>query len=213
MTDLKTDQEKAEDLKKWWKENGTSVMLGVALAIGSVLGWQQWQAHKLAETEEASSLFASQKKQADPATLAELKQKTGSPYASLAALNAAKQAAETGKEDQAKAELQWTIDNTPDELIKQVASLQLARLHISTKDFDTAKSLLNQSYSTAYSSLIDELKGDLYLAQDQISDAATAYQQAIQSSGGNAPRYLKMKLDNLGLVNPVSNHDKTGEGA
>ena len=213
MTDLKTDQEKAEDLKRWWKENGTSVMLGVALAIGSVVGWQQWQAHQLAEAEEASSLFATQQKQADPATLAELKQKTSSPYASLAALNAAKQDVEADKEDQAKAELQWTIDNTSDDLIKQVASLQLARLQISTKDFAAAKSLLNQSYSPAYSSLINELKGDLYLAQDQISDAASAYQQAIQSSTGNAPRYLQMKLDSLGINPDNSDNSKTGEGA
>jgi len=207
MTDLKTDQEKAEDLKKWWKENGTSVLTGVALAIASVFGWQQWQAHQLSEAEEASSLYASQQQQADPAILSQLKAKS-SPYASLAALNAAKQAATEGQEDQAKTELQWTIDNTPDELIKQVASIQLIRLQISTKDFDAATSLINQTYSPAYSSLIEELKGDMHLAQDQTNEAATAYQQAIQLSDGNAPRYLQMKLDNLGLSS-----DNTGEGA
>ena len=28
MTDFKTDEEKAEELKAWWKDNGTSVMAG-----------------------------------------------------------------------------------------------------------------------------------------------------------------------------------------
>ena len=45
--DLKTDDEKAEELKAWWKENGTSVIAGVALTIGGMFGYQQWQQYKL----------------------------------------------------------------------------------------------------------------------------------------------------------------------
>jgi predicted negative regulator of RcsB-dependent stress response len=199
MTDLKTDQEKAEDLKLWWKENGTSVLTGVALAVASVFGWQQWQAHKIAQTEEASALFAKQQIQSDPATLATLKTNaSSSPYASLAALNAAKSAAKNGDEAQAISELQWTIDNTPDDLIKQVANLQLVRLEISAKKFESATSHINQTFSPAYASLVEELKGDLHLAQNQLKEAVKAYKQAIQLSDGNTPKYLQMKLDSLG---------------
>ncbi|MEE9303763.1 MAG: tetratricopeptide repeat protein [Thiotrichaceae bacterium] len=208
MTDLKTDQEKAEDLKQWWKENGISVLTGVALAIASVLGWQQWQAHKLAKAEETSSLFAQLQQQADPAILAQLKTEASSPYASLAALTAAKKAAQDGNADQAKSELQWTIANASDTLIQQVARLHLIRLQISTKNFDSAKTQLAQSFSPAYSSLVEELKGDLHFAQNELKEAADAYKQAIQLSDGNPPMYLQMKLDNLGGLG-----SKTVEGA
>lgn len=199
MTDLKTDEEKAEDIKRWWKENGTSVVTGVALAIAGVFGWQQWQAHKVEQAENASALFAQQQNAFSEAQLAEVKDSAGStPYASLAALNAAKNAAKQGNNEQAISELQWVVDNTPDELIKEVATLQLARMEISTKQFDAAKARLNQTFSTAYATLVEELKGDLYFAQDQLKEAAAAYKQAIQLSGGNAPRYLQMKLDSIG---------------
>lgn len=200
MTDLKTDAEKAEEIKQWWKENGTSVITGVAIAIAGVFGWQQWQAHKITQTEEASALFSQlniEGKKADPATLAQLKADSASPYASLGALYAAKQASNQGKEDQAKTELQWTIDNTSDTLIKQVAQLQLARLEISTKSYDNANTLLNNRFDKAYSSLVNELKGDVFRAQNKIDDAVKSYNEAIQLSEDNPPRYLQMKLDSI----------------
>ena len=200
MTDLKTDAEKAEEIKQWWKENGTSVITGVAIAIAGVFGWQQWQAHKITQTEEASALFSqlnTEDKKTDPATLAQLKTDSASPYASLGALYAAKQASNQGNEDQAKTELQWTIDNTSDALIKQVAQLQLARLEISTKSYDNANKLLNSTFDKAYFSLVNELKGDVFRAQNKMDDAVKAYNEAIQLSEGNPPRYLQMKLDNI----------------
>ena len=212
MTDLKTDQEKAEELKQWWKENGVSVLTGAALAIAGVLGWQQWQAQKLSKAEEASALFAKQQQSFDPASLAQLKtQASSSPYAALAALNAAKHAAQNNNAKKAKKELEWSIDNASDNLIKQVARLQLIRLEISTKDFDAAKQNLEQPFDAAYSSLVEELKGDLFLAQDNFLDASKAYQQAIMLSNGNPPRYLQMKLDNLGIAD-IKNSN-TSEGA
>ena len=205
MTDLKTDAEKAEEIKQWWKENGTSVITGVAIAIAGVFGWQQWQAHKVTQTEEASALFSKIKtedmKEANKAgtdALAKLKaDSSSSPYAALGALHAAKQASNQGKDDQAKAELQWTIDNTTDSLIKQVAQLQLARLEISTKHYDNADALLNNPFDEAYSSLVKELKGDVFREQNKLDDAVKAYNEAIQLSEGNPPRYLQMKLDSI----------------
>ena len=38
MTDLRTDEEQAEIIKKWWSENGTSLVSTVAVAIAGVVG-------------------------------------------------------------------------------------------------------------------------------------------------------------------------------
>ncbi len=208
MTDLKTDAEKAEEIKQWWKENGTSVIAGVALAIGSVFGWQQWQAHKLKQAEKASALFAKQRSTpSSPETTSTLKTEfAGSPYAALAALSTAKAAAVSSDEQQAKNELKWTIQHSKDALLKQVATLRLIRLTINTQDFASAQSYLKESFNPAFSALVQELKGDLLLAQNQPQEAAKAYRQAIQLSGSNPPQYLQMKLDNLG--NPITDGTK-----
>ncbi len=210
MTDLKTDAEKAEDIKRWWKENGTSVMLGVALAIGSVFGWQQWQAYKRTQTEKASSLFATQLKRSNTTTASTLKSKfSSSAYASLAALHTAKQASLENNTKKAQSELKWVISHTDDELLKQLATLRLARLTIHTGDLDTAQSYLSDTFAPAYSSLLEELKGDLLLVQKKPAEAAKAYRQAIQLSGSTPPRYLQMKLDNLSNVTTTTNDKAT----
>ena len=198
MTDLKTDQEKAEEIKLWWKENGTSVIAGVAIAIAAVFGWQQWQKSQNSKIEQASSLFSQTQKNNDEKALITMKNEYGStPYASLASLAAAKHAAEQGNNDLAISELSWVIDNTSDNNIKEVATIRLIRVQISAKQYDKAEQQLKQAYSTAYTSLIDELKGDLYNAQNKTKEATEAYQRALLNSDRNPPRYLQMKLDHL----------------
>ncbi len=199
MTDLKTDQEKAEEIKLWWKENGISVVAGVAIAIAAVFGWQQWQKHQSSTIEQASTLFNQTQKNFDDKVLTTIKNEHSStPYASLASLAAAKHAAEQGNNELALSELNWVIDNTSDNNIKEVATIRLIRVQISAKQYDKAEQQLSQTYSTAYTPLIDELKGDLYHAQNKSKEAIDSYQRAILNSGGNPPRYLQMKLDSLG---------------
>ena len=43
----KTDDEQAEDLKAWWKENGISVIAGIALAIAALFAWEYWQKYQI----------------------------------------------------------------------------------------------------------------------------------------------------------------------
>jgi len=202
VNELKTDAEKADDIKRWWKENGVSVIVGSALAISAVLGWQKWQAYKVDSAQNASAAYAqhiSKKELATEEEISALKSATDStPYAALVALDAAKQASQEGNNTLAITELKWAVDNSNDEILVELARLRLARVYIADKQFDAANDTLNQNYSTAYTSLIEELKGDLYLAQNNSKAAADAYTKAIELSKGQPPKYLQMKLDNIG---------------
>jgi len=53
--ELKSDEEKAEELKAWWRANGTSVIAGIALTVGGMFGWNQWKEHQLTQSEVALS--------------------------------------------------------------------------------------------------------------------------------------------------------------
>ena len=42
MAELRTEEEQLEAIKRWWKENGTSLIAGVAIAAAGVFGWNAW---------------------------------------------------------------------------------------------------------------------------------------------------------------------------
>ena len=205
MSDYKTDDEKVEDLKNWWKENGTSVMAGIALAIGGLFGWQYWQDYQANTATEASALYA----KVDKASATSMDQaKTdiqtlqndyaSTPYAAIASLKAAQQYAEKGEYEPAAAALRWVIDNSKEDDYKHLASVRLTRVLLSMKKVDEALTLTNQTYPAAYQALIDELKGDIYVAQNKPTEARAAYDKAMVGAAGNASEVIKLKRDNLG---------------
>ena len=198
--DLKSDDEKAEELKVWWKENGTSVIAGIALTIGGMFGWQQWQQYKLDQAEGASKLYSQIAKEGadSEAALKELNSEYGSSaYASLAALTAAKISCEAGKTDDCITQLK-TASSSSQDSIASIAKIRLARTLISAGKLDEAQTLLAAKMPTAYSSLIAELTGDIHFAKKEFSKARDAYDKAILSSGGQNIDVLKMKRDDLG---------------
>ncbi|MBU0654735.1 MAG: tetratricopeptide repeat protein [Gammaproteobacteria bacterium] len=205
MTDYKTDDEKVEELKAWWKENGTSVIAGVALAIAGLFGWEYWKDYKAATAAEASALYA---KVADAAeaspeqAMADVQALqagyASTPYAATASLKAAQQFAEKGEYDKAATTLRWVVDNSKQEEYKLLASLRLARVLLASGKPEEAAKLTGQTYPAAYQSLLEELKGDIYTAQNKPAEARAAYDKAILGNTGGSVEFIKMKRDNLG---------------
>lgn len=205
MSDYKTDDEKVEDLKAWWKENGTSVVAGVALAIAGLFGWQYWKDYKQATAAEASALAAkvevaskTSMEQAQPDIQKLQSDYSSTPYAAIASLKAAQQYAEKGEYEPARTALQWVIDNSKEADFKHLANVRLARVLLAMKKADEALALTSQTYPAAYQPLIEELKGDIYVAQNKPAEARAAYDKAMASSTGGSTELIKMKRDNLG---------------
>ena len=199
-TILKSDEEKAEELKAWWKANGTSVVAGVALAIAGMFGWQQWQKHELTQAEGASKLFAEINK--PESNSIEILEKlnadfSSTGYAALAALSAAKAGCEAGKTDFCIEQLRKASTNSQ-ENIADIAKIRLARTLISSGKLDEASTILGEKLPAAYESLITELKGDIFYAKKEYKKAREAYDRAILSSGGQNIETLKLKRDDLG---------------
>ncbi|RVU84798.1 tetratricopeptide repeat protein [Leucothrix sargassi] len=197
--ELKTDEERSEELKAWWREHGTSVAAGVAIAIAGVFGFQQWKQHGINQAEEASALF--QQAKAATANKAEalnnvVEEYGSTPYAALAALAAA---AETSQTDSAAtiAALKIAVD-AKDKNVADIATLRLARVYIAEGKLSEAESLLDTDLPEAYTSLVEELKGDLFVAKNDLENARTAYDKAISSADNTSVQYLQMKRDNLG---------------
>lgn len=200
MTDFKTDEEKAEDIKAWWKENGTSVVVGVALAIGGLFGWDYYKGWKLEQAEQASALYSqaqtSDKQQVELGVLQ--KDYANTPYAAIASLEQAKISAQSGDYDAATNTLQWVIDNSAEDYFKDVARLRMARVLLAQDKTDAAMTIADSTFPAAYESLVAELKGDIYTAKQDKTAAQQAYQRAILTNSDGSNEFIQMKLDNLG---------------
>ena len=205
MSDYKTDDEKVEELKAWWKENGTSVIAGIALAIAGLFGWEYWKDYQTSTAAAASDLYAKVSKvdaaaleQALPTVQTLQKDYASTPYAATASLKLAQQHAEKGDYEAAVTALRWVIDNSKEAAFTQVANVRLARVFLAMGKTDDALALTTKTYPAAYQSLIEELKGDVYTAKNNLAEARAAYDKAILSSSGGSTELIKLKRDNLG---------------
>ncbi len=53
MDVYRTDEEQVEALRKWWLENGKSVIAGIVIGFSAIFGWRAWQDHTIVQAEAA----------------------------------------------------------------------------------------------------------------------------------------------------------------
>ncbi len=200
-----TDEEQVEAIKKWWKENGVSVIAGVIIGLGALIGWRGWVSYHDNRAKAASEYYAQIREavvQKNPQLIISNAQTlqddyASTPYAALAALEVARIKAEEDDLEQVAVQLNWAMQHSPQELVRNVARLRLARvLHVQEKH-DEALQLLSTDLPSGFLSLTEEIRGDVLRAKGEIDAARKAYNRAILSSTGSVD-YLQMKKDELG---------------
>ena len=213
MAELRTEEEQVEALKNWWKENGKSLLLGVALALAIVFGWKGWQNNQQVNAENASIMYqnlvqaaaiastpqATEEQRATAAHLAKaLKEEySDTAYARFGALFSARLAADSGDFDSALKELDWVLAQSTDAVMKTVASMRKARVLAAKGQPDQAVTLLAGLNEAGFKVSIEELKGDLYMQSGDLDKARTAYQAAVDTAQQGTRPLLNMKLENL----------------
>lgn len=215
MADHLTDEEQLQQLKHWWKDNGTSLMAAVLLGLIAYFGFQWWQNLQRQQSEQASVLYAELLQVVEVAPGASVSDEnkstavyltkqlqddySSSQYAINANFLAAKLAVNSNDLDAAETSLLW-IASKADEPTKALADLRLARVYIAQKKYDAAFALVDTGTTDAFTSLNAELKGDILVVQEKWLDARQAYQQAIDTLGETSSfrrRLLPVKLANL----------------
>ena len=199
------EEEQIKELKEWWDKNGKSIVAGVVIGVGILIGWKGWTTYHERQALEASDIYNTMQKyllaqDLETFTLQAsiLKENYGTtPYASLGALILAKAYVEESDYPLAIENLQWVIDHSRQETLLAIAQLRLARLYISERRLDEAEQILLKEHPNAYNSLKQELLGDLYASQGDYSSALKAYDAAILSAEGADIEYLQMKRDNI----------------
>jgi len=200
-----TEEEQLDALKRWWKENGQSTIIGLVLGVAIILGWNYWQDHKKAQTEQASALYsqliqaigADKKDSAEKLAERIQEQYPKTEYAAYSGLLLAKLKVQQGDAAKAQAILKDIAAGTNKEL-SNIAKIRQVRLMLASGEYEQGLKLINDvdpATSSSFSGNYDELVGDLYVALDRLDQARSSYQKAVEN-GYKSP-LLQFKIDDL----------------
>ena len=204
-----TEEEQVEAIKKWWKENGTSVVIGVALGISAIFGVRYWFDYQEAQAQNASALYASvleslasDKLKAETLASEMAKNYSSTPYASLTALNLAKLKVEGNDLKAAQTYLQWVLENGSEEGFKHIARIRLARIYLDEGKTEKADALIKGIKAEGFDSQYNELRGDIFLVKGEKAQAVENYRLAQADTQPNSQRnqLLQMKIDDLAVA-------------
>ncbi|MBV1808576.1 tetratricopeptide repeat protein [Pseudomonas viridiflava] len=205
-----SEDDELAGVKDWWQRNGKPLVAGGLLALIAVLGWQFWQRYQANQSQGASMLYQqlletalTPSGQADTTRVAEISGKLkseygGTTYAQYGSLFVAKVAVDTGKLDDAAAELKVVADKPANETLGEIARQRLARVLAAQNKADDALKLLDGDADKSFLASREELKGDLLVQLGRTDEAHAAYQKAKSAlSEEAAVGGLQMKLDDL----------------
>jgi predicted negative regulator of RcsB-dependent stress response len=206
-----TDNEREEQLRRWWSDNWAWIIGGVALGLAILGGWQYWQRHQVqvAEQDEASYLAvvaALDNSNRDEAVkqATELAQRhPSSPYVDQSDLALARAAVERREFDEAARLLRGVAERSDDTELRLVATTRLARVLVEQGKHDEALALLDAAQAGAFAALAHEIRGDAYAAKGDAAQARTEYDAAIAAStpeSGIDTAFVELKRDALGQV-------------
>ncbi len=205
-----SEREQIEALKKWWKENGTSLVAGVLIGLSVLLGGKAWFGYRHTQALNASGLYiqmldAMNNKATEPARkmadeIVTNYSRTG--YALPSALALARMDVEAGDSRSARTHLEWALQHTDNEALKHTARQRLLRLMIDAGDYAAADAQLAGLDDTklgVYRYGYTVLRGDLALAQGKVEAARDAYQAALDALPPQAAdsELVRMKYENL----------------
>lgn len=215
MSDMRTEEEQIEALKSWWKENGRSLLLGIAVTLAVVFGWKGWQNNQRVNAENAAVVYqnliqaaalasvpkATDDQRSTATHLAKsLKEDFGdTAYARFGALLSARLYVNSGNYSAALNELDWVLAASEDEVMITVATMRKARVMAAMGDFQQAVTLLDKLTTADFSVSVAELKGDLYRQLGEMDKAREAYLAAVTAAPQGTRPLLSLKLDSLAV--------------
>lgn len=207
MSEHFTEDEQVEALKKWWKENGTAIVIGIVIGLGVVIGVHYWYNYQEARALKASDAYnrytaaVAKKDKAQSQKLAAvmLDKFKGTSYAALTAMEIAKQDVTAGNLKDAAKQLRWAMENPGYKTISLIARQRLARVLVAENKLDEALKILNDVKDQTFDPRYAIIKGDILKKQGKKEQAREAYQLALTDPtlSGTERQLVQMKMDEI----------------
>jgi predicted negative regulator of RcsB-dependent stress response len=201
------EQEQLAAFRAWWHDN---VVLGlVAAASLGIAGWQGWHWYQRDQALQASALYEVLAKGARGGDARAVRDAGGelaerfprTLYASLGALVTARFHFDRGDTRNARAQLQWVIERSGSDDLRDLARLRLAAVLLDEKSYDEALKLLEARPADSYAPHYAAARGEVFQAKGDPGAAKNAYREALEKAGpaGESLRaVVQLRLDALG---------------
>ncbi len=204
-----SEQEQVEQLKRWWKDNGRSLVAGLVVGIGGLAGYRYWDNVQTARAENASVNYehflqmAAEGRSDDAITAGRsiIDSYPGSAYAGLSTLVLAKIAVSANDYAQAKQHLQTLMEASDNGEIALIARARMARILLAEGAIDDANELIVAIPAVDGKERFAELRGDISAARGDNQAAKTLYLEALSQADelGLERGAVQLKLDNLNV--------------
>ena len=211
-----TDAEQLDGLKSFTKKYGSSIIIGILIALIAFFGWEYWKKKQLVAAQvntakvqqlmdDAQALsgtdtaFATLSASADKI----LKEAPDSVQAVQAQMLLAKVAFDAAKYADAERALQRIENSKIDDVgLIHVVKLRLAYAQLAQNKYDAALKTLTAVTDPAFKATAEEARGDVYVAKNDIENAKKAYQSAWNDliERQQERPILQIKLESVGVL-------------
>jgi len=203
------EQEQLASVKGWWHDNGTHLLAAIAVVAVVGSGWQGWRIWQANQAQQAGAQYEVLVKAAQEGDAKGLRDAGGTLvenfprtlYASMGALVAARFHVERSDLKNAKAQLQWVVERSTSDELRDLARLRLAAVLLDEKSHDEALALLEAKHAASLEAQYAALKGDILVAKNKPADAKAAYRLALEKADARSGGFrdsLQLRLDALG---------------
>jgi predicted negative regulator of RcsB-dependent stress response len=213
MVEVYDAHEQGEIVKKWLRENGSAIVMGLVIAFGGLFGFKQWQGWQESNRQEASiefevmnELLSAGQLDAAMSNYQNLQDDHAkSPYTSMAALAMARARLEARQPDLAIGLYEDVLENGFPKALTVVARERLARVLLDQGEAGQALIVLEGAPDiSGFEARFAEVRGDIYFAQGRSAEAQAAYLEALgllEAGVGDRGKLL-MKLESMGAEIP-----------
>lgn len=202
------EQEQLASIKAWWSRYGNLLTWALITALAAYMAWGGWNVYLNKQAQQASQLYDEQQRAVEAKDEAKVLRAatdmqarfSGTAYAQMSALVAAKAAFEAGDMDAAGKQLRWVVDHARDTEYRAIASIRLAGLLLDAGTYDDALKLLAADFPVQFAGAVADRKGDILTAQGKRDEARAAYRLALEKTDPHSPGYqlIQLKLDAIG---------------
>jgi predicted negative regulator of RcsB-dependent stress response len=206
VDDLQSEKEQIEELRAWWSANGRYVIAGVLIAVGLLVGFNQYKSSKLAAQVAASELYDTLVEHVSDGDLDaalvvadELASDyANTAYAAQSKLAMARLYMDKNRDQDAADALTELVNMRGNRELKLVGRLRLAKVLLYQDKPQEVIDLLSSQDDEAFAGLYAEVLGDAYAALGRIDDAAESYRVALADTTQTVNRgIVQMKLIDL----------------
>lgn len=190
IDELLDEHEQSRRVQDWLRRNGAGLVGGIALGLAAVYGWRWWQDEQVGRQMRAGDAYQQAVDALEAQGVGAASKVSALPegnYRTLAALTLAKAQVDAGQRDAALATLRGAMPK--DAALREIIQLRIARLLLDAgKHAEALKGVQGDSAA------VEELRGDVQVAQGDRNAARESYRKALLKAEVGSPQRSLIEL-------------------